>query len=217
MAYMADRKIDAALAELEAAWARVRQNPSAETGAAYADAHDAWTALAPRRVGRPASSDGAALTGPERTQALRQRQQDSAGKWARVAPVLQSLRGAVRAGDLNAVSAAVRILVNETTVALERVAVIHAHPGTDQTVIEGWDGDRPVLGFIALATLAGHFEREDLTPAQANLLAVRNLAPFARVMAEKLERGDYRPYARGGVTVPCVDITPADLEAAGRG
>lgn len=212
---MADGKIEAALADVEAAWTRVRQNPSAETGAAYAEAHDAWTALAPRRVGRPASSDGAALTGPGRTQALRQRQQDSAGKWTRVAPVIQNLRGAVRAGDLNAISAALRDLVNETAVALERVAVIHAHPGTDQTVIEAWDGDRPVLGFVALETLAGHFGRTDLTPSQANLLAVRDLAPFARVMEAKLERGDYRPYARGGITVPCVDITPADLETNG--
>lgn len=208
---MADRKTEAVRIELEAAWTRVRQNPSAETGAAYAEAHEAWAALTPRRVGRPASSDGAALTGPGRTQALRLRQQDSAGKWARVAPGIQNLRGAVRAGDLNAISAALRVLVNETAVSLDRVAVIHAHPGTDQTVIEGWDGERPVLGFVALATLAGYFGREDLTPAQANLLAVGDLAPFARVMAEKLERGDYRPYARGGVTVPCVDITPADL------
>ncbi len=213
---MADRKLETALANIEAAWTQARQNPSAETGTAYTEAHDAWVASAPRRVGRPASSNGVALTGPGRTQALRQRQQDSAGKWGRVAPVIQNLRGAVRAGDLNAVSAAVRVLVNETAVALDRLAVIHAHPGTDQTVIEGWDGDRPVLGFVALATLARYFGRADLTPAQANLLAARDLAPFARAMEAKLERGDYRPYARASVTVPCVDITPADLETKGQ-
>ena len=136
---MAERTIEIARTALEAAWARARDNPSAETGVAYADAHAAWTDLARRRVGRPASSDGAALTGPERAQALRGRQQDSAGKWTRVAPVIQSLRGAVRAGDLNAVSAAVRALVNETSVTLDRITVIHAHPSSDQTVLEGWD------------------------------------------------------------------------------
>ncbi|MCX7354704.1 MAG: hypothetical protein NTY59_07740 [Alphaproteobacteria bacterium] len=213
---MAERTIEIARTALEAAWARARDNPSAETGVAYADAHAAWTDLARRRVGRPASSDGAALTGPERAQALRGRQQDSAGKWTRVAPVIQSLRGAVRAGDLNAVSAAVRALVNETSVTLDRITVIHAHPSSDQTVLEGWDGDRPVLGFVALATLAGYFGRADLTPAQANLLVGQDLAPFARAMEARLERGDYRPYARGGVTVPCIDILLSDFDRGPR-
>lgn len=209
---MNDSEIGQAAEEVEAAWQTLRKQRTPLAMAAYNEAFAVWRALALRPVGRPPSGDAAALGSAERAQALRTRHQESAEKWGRVSPHLQALRRAIAADDSDAIIEATIELVNTTGVTLDRATVVHAQPTAEHVVLEGWNGPQRVLGFIPWSVLAGYFGYAGLGGDEANLLADANTAAFTRVMADKLERGEYRPWSRLGVTVPCVDIAGSDIE-----
>ena len=208
---MAEGGSEPTAADVEAAWQTLRKRPTPQAMAAYNEAFAVWRALAARPVGRPPSGDGGALGSAERAQALRARHQESAEKWGRVSPSLQRLRRAIQADDSSAIVEATIDLVNATGISLERISIVHAHPTADHVVIEAWNGKQRVLGLVSWPVLGAYFGYEDLGGDEANLLADANGSLLARVMADKLERGEYRPWSSLGEIVPCIDIAGSDI------
>jgi hypothetical protein len=201
---------------VDEAWRHWKQEPSAETEAAYDRAYHAWKGLGGERgVGRPPSGDQTALTSTERAQATRARQQASAARWEKVAPFIQHLRRAVDANDTATIASLARSLVKETEMVLSNLQVVHAQPDSDLVVLHGWNRAEMVLAFIPTVHLDDYFRRRHLSGKQANLLVDRNLDAFARIISAKFERGAHRPYSRFGSTLPRVDITLEDLETSG--
>jgi hypothetical protein len=211
-----DLEFKAATDSVDEAWRRWKSDPSDKNEAAYDRAHAGWKNFGGgRRAGRPPSGDQTALTSTERAQATRSRQQQSAARWERVAPVIQQIRRAVEASDDTTVLALTKLLVKETIVLLKDFAVIHAQPDSDIVVLHCWHDKQMVLAFIAKVHLEDHFRRDSLSGKQANLIVDRNLDAFARVVSAKYERGGYRPYSRFGSTLPSVDINLEDIESSG--
>jgi hypothetical protein len=201
---------------VDAAWQRWKQDRSAANEAAYDKAYQDWKRHGDgRSVGRPPSGDQSSLTSSERAQAVRLRQQQSAARWEKVAPLIQELRRAVDADDGPAVSRIANSLVKETAMVLTGFQVVHAQPNSDLVVLHGWHGKEMVLAFIPKTPLEDHFRRQRLSGKEANLVVDRNLEAFARIISAKYERGEHRPYSRFGSTLPSVDITLEDIETSG--
>ena len=212
--------VDAALKQatdaVDKAWRRWKDDPNPETEVAYDRAYASWKELGSGRgVGRPASADQAALTSTERAQAARARQQQSAAKWERVAPVIQRIRRAVATNDDTAILDLAKSLAKETAVLLKDFSVIHAQPDSDVVVLNCWHDRQMVLAFIPKIHLEDALRRDRLTGKQANLVVDRNLDTFAGIVSAKYERGEYRPYSRFGSTLPRVDVNLQDIEASG--
>lgn len=200
---------------VDRAWQTWMRDRTPEKERLYDEAHAAWKALGVRSVGRPANGD-AALTSNERSQALRARQQQSAARWEKVAPFIQELRRALETGDKSAIDQTARSLVKATEMLLSDLQVIHAQPDSDVVVLHGFEGvAKMVLAFIPVVHLDDYFRRSHLSGKQANVLVDANLAAFARIISNKYERGEHRPYGRSGSTFPRVDITLDDLESSG--
>jgi hypothetical protein len=142
------------------------------------------------------------------------RQHQSAGRWKKVAPLIQQLRGAVAASDGPEILRIANSLAKETEMTLTGLRVIHAQPDSDFVVLNGWHGRQTVLAFIPKMHLEDYFRRQRLTGKEANLVVDRNLEAFARIISSKYERGEYRPYSRFGSPLPRVDVTLADIEAS---
>jgi hypothetical protein len=160
------------------------------------------------------SGDQTPLTSTERAQAARARQQQSAAKWERVAPIIQHLRRAVDASDDTTILQLAKSLAKETAVLLKNFSVIHAQPDSEVVVVHCWHDKQMVLAFIPKIHLEDALRRDSrLTAKQANLLVDRNLDAFAGIISAKYERGEYRPYSRFGSTLPRVDITSEEVEA----
>jgi hypothetical protein len=206
-----------ATAAVDNAWRRWKEYPNSETEAAYDRAYENWKKFGSRRsVGRPPSGDDSGLTSTERAREARARQQQSATRWEKVAPLIQRMRRAVEAGDSAEVSRIAVALVKETEMVLRNVNVVHAQPDGEFVVLHGWHDRQMVLAFIATEHLDDYFRsREHLSGKKANLVVDRNLDAFARIMSAKYERGEYRPYSRFGSTLPSVDITLEDIAASG--
>jgi hypothetical protein len=204
---------------VDAAWQQLKRSPDdAAAQAAYDQAYQDWKRFGGggRSVGRPASGDQSSLTSTERAQAARARQQQSAAHWEQVAPFVQQLRRAVKAGDDAGVFSIAKSLVKETEMVLSNVQVVHAQPDSDFVVLHGWHGREMMLAFISTDVLDDHFRRrEHLSGQQANLVVDRNLEAFARIISAKYERGEHRPYSRFGSPLPRVDISLQDLESSG--
>jgi hypothetical protein len=211
-----DSELKRATDAVDNAWRTWKSDPSDKNEAAYDRAYARWKKLGGGRgAGRPPSGDQTALTSTERAQATRTRQQQSAARWERVAPVIQQIRRATEAGEDTTVLALARALIKETAVLLKDFAVIHAQPDSGIVVLHCWHNKQMVLAFIAKAHLEDHFRRDSLSGKQANLVVDRNLDAFARIVSAKYERGEYRPYSRFGSTLPCVDINLQDIETSG--
>jgi hypothetical protein len=206
-----------ATAAVDNAWRRWKEYPNSETEAAYDRAYENWKKFGSRRsVGRPPSGDDSGLTSTERAREARARQQQSASRWEKVAPVIQRMRRAVEVGDSAEVFRIAVALVKETEMVLRNVNVVHAQPDGEFVVLHGWHDRQMVLAFIATEHLDDYFRRsEHLSGKKANLVVDRNLDAFARIMSAKYERGEYRPYSRFGSTLPSVDITLDDIAASG--
>jgi hypothetical protein len=206
-----------ATAAVDNAWRRWKEYPNSETEAAYDRAYENWKKFGSRRsVGRPPSGDDSGLTSTERAREARARQQQSATRWEKVAPLIQRMRRAVEVGDSAEVSRIAVALVKETEMVLRNVNVVHAQPDGEFVVLHGWHDRQMVLAFIATEQLDDYFRsREHLSGKKANLVVDRNLDAFARIMSAKYERGEYRPYSRFGSTLPSVDITLEDIAASG--
>jgi hypothetical protein len=209
-----DESLKTSTDAVDEAWRRWKENPSPETEAAYDRAYSSWKALGSGRgVGRPASGDQTALTSTERAQAARARQQHSATRWERVAPVIQQIRRAVEASNDTAILGLAKSLAKETAVLLKDFSVIHAQPDTDVVVLHCWHDRQMVLAFIPKIHLEDALRRDRLTGKQANLVVDRNLDAFSGIISAKYERGEYRPYSRFGSTLPRVDVNSEEVEA----
>ncbi len=201
---------------VDEAWRRWKDDPTPQTEAAYERAYASWKELGSGRgVGRPVSGDQTPLTSTERAQAARARQQQSAAKWERAAPVIQHIRRAVEANDDTRILELAKSLSKETAVLLKDFSVIHAQPDTDVVVLNCWHDRQMVLAFIPRMHLEDALRRDRLTGKQANLVVDRNLDAFARIISAKYERGEYRPYSRFGSTLPRVDVNLEDIDASG--
>ena len=200
---------------VDEAWRHWKEDRSPQNEAAYDRAYASWKELGSGRgVGRPVSGDQTSLTSTERAQAARARQQQSAAKWERVAPIIQHLRRAVDASDDMTTLQLAKALAKETAVLLKDFSVIHAQPDFDVVVVHCWHEKQMVLAFIPKVPLEDALRRNSrLTGKQANLLVDRNLDAFAGIISAKYERGEYRPYSRFGSTLPRVDITSEEVEA----
>ncbi len=200
---------------VDEAWRRWKEDRSPQNEAAYDRAYASWKELGSGRgVGRPVSGDQTPLTSTERAQAARARQQQSAAKWERVAPVIQHLRRAVDASDDTTIFQLAKSLAKETAVLLKDFSVIHAQPDSDVVVVHCWHDKQMVLAFISKVHLEDALRRNSrLTGKEANLLVDRNLDAFAGIISAKYERGEYRPYSRFGSTLPRVDVTSEEVEA----
>jgi hypothetical protein len=110
---------------------------------------------------------------------------------------------------------AARALTEETAVKLHDFQVIHAQPDPYCAVVQAWDGRDMVLAFISREALSDHFHRTGLRGPDLSLLVDRNIEAFGRIISDKYERGDHRPYSRAGSTLRRVDITLDDIEASG--
>lgn len=210
----ADAALKQATKAVDEAWRRLKETPSPQTEAAYDQAYASWKELGSGRgVGRPVSGDQTSLTSTERAQAARARQQQSATKWERVAPIIQHIRRAVEASDDAVILGLAKSLAQETAVLLRDFSVIHAQPDTDVVVLHCWHDKQMVLAFIPKIHLEDALRRERLTGKQANLVVDRNLGAFAGIISAKYERGEYRPYSRFGSTLPRVDVTSEEVEA----
>jgi hypothetical protein len=198
---------------VDEAWKHWKRKPSDATEAAYDAAYRQWKTLGTTRgVGRPASGDETGLTSSERAQATRARQQQAAARWDKVAPLIQQLRRSLVGNDNDALTAVANRLVRETAMALTGFQVIHAQPDADVVALHGWNGDQMVLAFVPTVHLDDYFRRaKRLTRKEANLLVDANLGAFARIISDKFERGEHRPYSRFGTTLPRVDVTLEDL------
>lgn len=213
-------ELKAATNAVDRAWQAWKQDPCPKNEAAYDQAHESWkklgqAAAASRGVGRPASGDSMALTSSERSQAARQRQAQSATRWEKVAPFIQMLRRSLDAGDNRSVVDIAKSLVKETEMLLSNLQVIHAQPDDDFVVLNGFDGSKMVLAFIPIIHLDDHFRVRHLSGKQANLLVDANLEAFARIISNKYERGEHRPYSRFGSTLPRVDLSLEDIQESG--
>lgn len=210
----ADMTLKQATDAVDEAWQRWKENPNPETEAAYDRAHASWKELGVSRgVGRPPSGDQTTLSSTERAQAARARQQQSATKWERVAPIIQHIRRAVEASDDATILELAKSLAKETTVLLKDFSVIHAQPDSDVVVLHCWHDRQMVLAFIPKIHLEDALRRDRLTGKEANLVVDRNLDAFAGIISAKYERGEYRPYSRFGSTLPRVDVTSGEVEA----
>jgi hypothetical protein len=201
---------------VDEAWRRLKTNPSAETEAAYDSAYADWKKLAPagdRGAGRPTSVEQTALTSAERAIWTRMRQQQSASRWGKVAPAIQQIRRAAEEGNDAAVLQVAKSIAKETEMLLQDFSVIHAQPDSDVVVLHGWHDKQMVLAFIPKIHIEDALRRDRLSGKEANLIVDRNLDVFAGLASEKYERGEYRPYARFGSTLPRVDITSEEVEA----
>ncbi len=206
--------LEQATEAVDQAWRRWKEDPNRQTEAAYDRAYESWKELGSGRgVGRPASGDEAALTSTERAQAARARQQQSAAKWERVAPIVQQIRRAIEANDDGAILGLAKTLAKETAVLLKNFSVIHAQPDTDVVVLNCWHDKQMVLAFIPKIHLEDALRRERLTGKQANLVVDRNLNVFVSIISAKYERGEYRPYSRFGSPLPSVNVTSEEVEA----
>ena len=211
-----DTRLKQATDTVDEAWRRWKEDRTPQTEAVYDRAYESWKELGSgRSVGRPASGDQTALTSTERAQAARARQQQSASKWERVAPIVQQIRRAVEASEEASILRLAKSLATETTVQLKDFSVIHAQPDSDVVVLHCWHDKQMVLAFISKMHLEDHFRRDRLTGKEANLVVDRNLDSFARIISAKYERGEYRPYSRFGSTLPRVDINLQDIEMSG--
>ncbi len=198
---------------VDEAWRRWKEDPNRQTEAAYDRAYASWKELGSGRgVGRPVSGDQTPLTSTERAQAARARQQQSAAKWERVAPIIQHIRRAVEASDDTTILQLAKSLAKETAVLLKDFSVIHAQPDSDVVVVHCWHDKQMVLAFIPKIHVEDALRRDSLTGKQANLIVDRNLDAFAGIISAKYERGEYRPYSRFGSTLPRVDITSEEVE-----
>lgn len=206
--------LQATTAAVDQAWRAWKESPTPETEARYDEAYAAWKALGVRSVGRPASGD-AALSSNARSQAVRARQHQAAARWEKVAPHIQELRRALNSGDAANVDRTARLLVRATEMLLSNLQVVHAQPDSDFVVLHGFEGAKMVVAFIPVVFLDDYFRSRHLSGKEANVLVDANLPAFARIISDKYERGEHRPYSRFGSTLPRVDLTLADLEASG--
>jgi hypothetical protein len=212
----ADTSLKQATDAVDEAWRHWKEDPNPQTEAAYDRAYESWKELGSgRSVGRPASGDQTALTSTERAHAARARQQQSADRWERVAPIVQHIRRAVEARDDPAILGLAKSLAKETAVLLKNFSVIHAQPDMDVVVLNCWHDRQMVLAFIPKIHLEDALRRDRLTGKQANLVVDRNLDVFAGIISAKYERGEYRPYSRFGSTLPRVDIDLEDIDMSG--
>jgi hypothetical protein len=197
---------------VEAAWRALKANPGEQREAEYEEAYRRWRGLGGNRgQGRPSSG----LSGSTaRSQAARARQQQSAEKWERVAPLIQELRRAVMANDTDAMSKISATLVKKTEMIVKSLQVVHAQPNTDIVVLHGWATPRDmVLAYVPVTVLDDHFEhRGSFSGPHANLIVDRNLEVFAKIVSAKFERGEYRAISWNGDTRPRVDVTFEDLK-----
>jgi hypothetical protein len=211
-----DARLKRATEAVDEAWRRWKEDPNRQTEAAYDRAYGSWKELGSGRgVGRPPSGDQTTLTSTERAQAARARQQQSAARWERVAPVIQRIRRALEASDEAAILRLAKSLAQETAVSLKDFSVIHAQPDSEVVVLHCWHDKQMVLAFIPKMHLEDALRRDRLTGKEANLVVDRNLEAFARIISAKYERGEYRPYSRFGSTLPRIDINLEDIEASG--
>lgn len=206
-----------ATAAVDEAWRRWKECPSVETETAYDRAYENWKRHGGGRgVGRPPSGDQSPLTSSERARESRARQQQSATRWEKVAPLIQQMRRAVESADNATIFSIANSLVKETEMSLTNFRVVHAQPDSDIVVLHGWHGKQMVLAFIPTEHLDDHFRlAAHLSGKEANLLVDSNLDAFARIISAKYERGEQRPYSRFGSTLPSVHITLEDIETSG--
>lgn len=208
-------ELQKATTDVDEAWQQWKRVPSAKSEAAYDRAYYTWKKLGGERsVGRPSSGDQTSLTSTERAQAARARQQSSAARWEKVAPLIQALRRAVYASDSAAITSIAKSLTKETEMVLSNLQVAHALPNSDLVVINGWHGSEMVMASIPRIHLEDYFET-NLSGMQANQCVDRQLDAFARIISAKYERGMHRPHSRFGSTHPRVDLTLDDLNASG--
>jgi len=208
--------IEKATNDVDKAWERLRSEPSPENEAAYDVAYENWKGVSGTRgVGRPASSDGNALNSSQRAQAARVRQQRSAEKWEKVAPIIQSMREALLAGKYDLVIDKTKEITKATEMVLSEFNVIHAQRDGDFVVLHAFHGKDMVLIFIPKIHLEDHLKKERLSGKQANAIVARNIDTFARIISGKYERGEYRYYSREGLTLPRIDIILEDIEKSG--
>lgn len=171
-----DTRLKQATDTVDEAWRRWKEDRTPQTEAVYDRAYESWKELGSgRSVGRPASGDQTALTSTERAQAARARQQQSASKWERVAPIVQQIWRAVEASEEASILRLAKSLATETTVQLKDFSVIHAQPDSDVVVLHCWHDKQMVLAFISKMHLEDHFRRDRLTGKEANLVVDRNL------------------------------------------
>ena len=209
-------EIERATVAVDEAWNRLKAQPTAENEKAYDEAHNNWKRLGGARgVGRPASSDRNALSSSQRAHATRIRQQRSAEKWEKVAPIIQGLRDAITRGNNELVIAKAEEITKVTEMRLSEFNVIHAQPDGDFVVLHAFHGNEMVLTFIPKMHLEDHLRSSRLSAKQANAIVERNIDAFARIISEKYERGEYRSFSRSGSTLPRVDITLSDIENSG--
>ena len=93
--------------------------------------------------------------------------------------------------------------------------MIHAKPDSDAVVIHAWDGPDMMLAFNSRRALDDHFQRPGLKGKAANLVVDRNIEAFGRIINDKYERGEHRPYPRSGSTLRRVDVEAADIKSSG--
>ena len=72
-----------------------------------------------------------------------------------------------------------------------------------------------MLAFNSRRALDDHLQRPGLKGKAANLLVDRNIEAFGRIINEKNERGEHRPYARCGSTLCRVDVEADDIKTSG--
>lgn len=210
-------RLDAATKAVNEAFQNLARHPDAETKAAYDLAYARWEDLAEPAVrgpGRPQSGDQS-MTSSERARAARDRQNQLARRWIKVAPLIQQLRKALESGDSAAVHRIAKSLVEETAMMLAGFTVIHAQPDSSSVVIQAWDGPEMVLAFVPREALEDYFHRSGVKGKAANLVVDRNLEAIGRIVSTKYERGAHRPYATAGSTLRRIDITLDDIKASG--
>lgn len=199
---------------VDEAWRHLKEDRNAQTEVAYDRAYTSWKELgAGRGAGRPASGDQTSLTSTERAQAARARQQQSAAKWEKVAPIIQQIRRAIEESDDTTILQLAKTLAKETAVLLKDFSVVHAQPDSDVVVLHCWHDRQMILAFIPKIHLGDALRRERLTGKEANLIVDRNLDAFTGIISAKYERGEYRPYSRFGTTLPRVDLTSEEVES----
>ena len=122
--------LERAVTAVQQAFERMRNCLSAENWAACDRAFAQWEELvrtASRGPGRPQRGEQS-LTSAERARTTRERHNQLASRWMKVAPLVQQMRRAVDAGDTEAVMQTARALTDETAVKLHDFQVIHAQP-----------------------------------------------------------------------------------------
>src|ERR1700724_1715576 len=85
-------ELQKATTAVDEAWQRWKDHQNPETEAAYDRAYEHWKKFGSRRnVGRPPSGDDSGLTSTVRAREARSRQQQSAARWEKVAPLIQRM------------------------------------------------------------------------------------------------------------------------------